>query len=157
MVAAVVCGAQTQDCGWLFIPACSGDRWPKLGCKRSGAIKDSCLAGLTDIPRARQHTLCSKQGDLGRLIRHALAQAPPPFALGVAMVGPPLGRPAVPGPGDPVGLPPTSLPASAAAVDVPPVATPVDGEGSIADAALDEKKLQVPSAWSEDLDLTMNP
>jgi hypothetical protein len=153
----VVVGVKTQGGDSLFGPSLSGDRRPKLGCKRVGTIKVSCLAGLADILWVRQHPLCSKQDALGRLIRHALAQTPAPLALGVAVIFAPLDGLAVPGPGPPVGLPPARLAAGAVAVDVPPIASPVDGERLTADAALDEKKLQVPSAWSEDLDLTSVP
>jgi len=138
VAATVVGGAQTQGSEPLFAPSLSGDRRPKLGCKRVGTITDSCLAGLAGILRARQHPLCSKQGGLGRLIRHALAQTPAPLALGVAVIFAPLDGLAVPGPGPPVGLPPARLAAGAAAVDVPPVAAAVDGEGLAAVAALDE-------------------
>jgi len=72
------------------------------------------------------------------LIRHALAHPPAPLPLGVAVIGPPLGRLAVPGTGDSVGPEPSRPPAVIAAVGMPSVAASVDAENLMAGAALDE-------------------
>lgn len=95
------------------------------------------------------HEVCRPCQLLGSLIPHASGSDPsplPPGALRVPVVLPPFHRQAVPPPGLPRRPAPTFTTAWNAAVRVPPVTAPVDQEIFAAGAALDDQKLQSPSA-----------
>jgi len=120
-------GAQMQGRGRQLARPDRRNHTLILSCERIGPISASCLRWL-----------CYSRTRPGRLIRHALAHPPAPLPLGVAVIGPPLGRLAVPSPGDPVGPKPSRPPAVIAAVGMPSVAASVDAENLMAGAALDE-------------------